>query len=69
MGSVDFSPVSRPYVDVNRSSDEAYETAAVAPLYQACHAALQQAVQAARSQSAAGALVEHLLAHAPGTIG
>lgn len=49
--------VSRSYVDLNRSSDEAYETATVAPLYQAYHAALQQAVQAARSQSAAGALV------------
>jgi N-formylglutamate amidohydrolase len=48
---------SRSYVDLNRSSDEAYETAAVAPIYQAYHAALQQAVQTARSQSAAGALV------------
>lgn len=48
--------VSRAYVDFNRRSADAYESSSVAPLYQAYHSALQQAVLAARSQSSGGAL-------------
>lgn len=49
--------VSRSYVDFNRAPSEAYESASVAPLYQAYHSVLQQAVLAARSQAGAGALL------------
>jgi N-formylglutamate amidohydrolase len=48
---------SRSYVDFNRASGDAYESASLAPLYQAYHLALQQAVSAARLQSADGALL------------
>ena len=48
---------SRSYVDLNRAASEAYESAALAPLYQAYHSALRQAVLAASSQAGAGALL------------
>lgn len=57
--------VSRSYVDFNRASAEAYETASVAPLYVAYHAALQQAAQAALAQSSAGAILVDI--HGQGT--
>lgn len=40
--------VSRKYVDFNRAVGEAYESTAVAPLYQAYHRALEAAVAAVR---------------------
>jgi N-formylglutamate amidohydrolase len=48
---------SRSYVDFNRAPADAYESASLVPLYQAYHSALQQAVSAARLQSADGALL------------
>ncbi len=52
---------SRKYVDFNRSAAQAYETASVAPVYQAYHSALQSAVNVARIQSSTGALLVDLL--------
>lgn len=51
------SQVSRKYVDFNRSAAEAYESAAVAPIYAFYHTALQTAVNAAKVQSSTGAIL------------
>ncbi len=59
------SLASRSYVDFNRSASEAYETAAVAPLYEAYHAAVRAAVSTARAQAPTGALLVDI--HGQGT--
>jgi N-formylglutamate amidohydrolase len=48
---------SRKYIDFNRPAEQAYESPLAAPVYEAYHTALKQAVAAAKVQSAPGALL------------
>jgi N-formylglutamate amidohydrolase len=51
---------SRKYVDFNRAAADAYESAVMAPVYQAYHAALQEAINAAKSLAGSRALLVDL---------